>query len=332
MKNLVNNHFLEKTVPLELDGYRLDQILTQLFPEYSRTYLQQQIKNQRIQVDSQWIDRPRQKLVVNQCIRFYPIFDKVIHEQWVAEPLKLNVVYEDEALLVINKPAGLVVHPAAGHPNHTLVNALLHHFPNLDKLPRAGIIHRLDKDTSGLLVVPKTWAAHTTLIKQLTTRQMSRCYQAIVQGLVITGGEINQPIGRHPIFRQKQAVNTIHGKPAITHYHVLERFRSHTLLKVRLETGRTHQIRVHMTHIGHPILGDPLYGRSFKKSVIKLTKQSSSNQLTNAIQQFSRQALHAYQLGLDHPLTHQYCQWEVPLPDDMKTLLQYFRENEVNNT
>jgi len=218
-----------------------------------------------------------------------------------AEAIDLDIVYEDDALLVINKPAGLVVHPGSGNWSGTLLNALLHHAPQLQGVPRAGIVHRLDKETSGLLVVAKTLEAQTDLVRQLQARTVKRHYLALVEGNVEQAGKVEAPIGRHPTTRTKMAVVS-RGKPAVTHYSVLQRFARHTLIECRLETGRTHQIRVHMQSIGHPLVGDPTYG-------------------SKRVHAFKRQALHAARLGLIHPVTHAAMEWEAPLPEDMHALL-----------
>jgi 23S rRNA pseudouridine1911/1915/1917 synthase len=213
-----------------------------------------------------------------------------------------------------------VVHPAVGNPRGTLLNALLYHLPGLSRLPRGGIVHRLDKQTSGLLVVAKTLQAQTALVNQLQARSVKREYRAVVQGLIGTGGSVNQPIGRHPVQRTRMAVTTV-GRPAITHYRVLRRFRGHTYLQVNLETGRTHQIRVHMAYLRHPLLGDPVYGGRPKFPA------NCSSALREAIRGFQRQALHAARLELIHPLRHEVLAWEAPLPEDMQQLLQVLEED-----
>lgn len=238
----------------------------------------------------------------------------------VAQPIALEIVFEDEQLLVVDKPAGLVVHPAAGNRDGTLQNALLHHLPQLESVPRTGIVHRLDKDTSGLLVVAKTLLAHKSLVDQLQRRSLYREYRALVQGILVAGGTIDAPIGRDPLRRTKMAVVS-GGRPAITHYRVQERFDTHTLLIVRLQTGRTHQIRVHMVHIRHPLVGDRTYGGRPR------SPRSTDARLVEALQEFPRQALHATALGCDHPLTGAAMYWETPLPGDMHTLLSLLREH-----
>jgi 23S rRNA pseudouridine1911/1915/1917 synthase len=242
------------------------------------------------------------------------------------ESIQLPVVYEDEHLMVINKPAGLVVHPAAGNWQGTLLNALLHHAPSLGELPRAGIVHRLDKDTSGLLVVAKTMAAQTSLVRQLQARTVKREYRAIVWGEVWHNGTLETEIGRHPHARTRMAVTRTGGKPAITHYEVLERFAVHTYLRCRLETGRTHQIRVHMQHMGAPLVGDPVYGL---RGI--LPNQAITPTLREALKQFKRQALHATRLGLIHPASGETLEWQAELPDDMKALLEAMRFEEATS-
>ena len=236
------------------------------------------------------------------------------------EAIPLAVVYEDDELIVIDKPAGLVVHPAAGHQDGTLLNALLYHVPDIANVPRAGIVHRLDKDTTGLMVVAKTLEAHTKLVAQLQARSVSRIYEAIVIGVITSGGTIDAPIGRHGVQRQKMAVVDA-GKVAVSHYRVLERFRAHTHTRVKLETGRTHQIRVHMSHIGYPLVGDPVYGGRFRIPPV------ASQTLVQTLREFPRQALHARFLELDHPATGVRMKWESPLPEDFLWLLSLLRQD-----
>src|SRR5690606_1818324 len=240
--------------------------------------------------------------------------------EWIAQDIELNIVYEDEHLLVIDKPAGLVVHPAAGHADGTLLNALLHHVPDIVNVPRAGIVHRLDKDTTGLMVVAKTLQAQTNLVEQLQKRTVSRIYECISIGVITAGGTIDAPIGRSSSQRQRMAV-TDGGKPAITHYRVLERYRSHTHVRVKLETGRTHQIRVHMSHVGYPLVGDPVYAGRFR------IPPAASPSLVQSLKEFPRQALHARFLELDHPATGKRMKWESPLPDDLVWLLTLLRQD-----
>jgi 23S rRNA pseudouridine1911/1915/1917 synthase len=233
---------------------------------------------------------------------------------WVAEDIPLNIVYEDGHVIVVNKLAGLVVHPAAGNRDGTMLNALLHHCHQLESVPRAGIVHRLDKNTTGLRAVAKTLQAHTHLVEQLQARTVKREYEAVVIGVMIAGGSVDQPIGRHSKQRTKMAVIS-DGKQARTHYSVLKRFEGHTHVRLRLETGRTHQIRVHMAHIRYPIVGDDVYGGRFR------IHKGASEQLREVIQGFGRQSLHARELGLIHPATGEFVSWTTELPDDMQALL-----------
>ena len=305
------------TIPENLAGLRLDQALSKLLPDHSRTQIQEWIKKEELTLDGQIAKNKAiviggEIIVINGSIKQQP--------QWEAQAIELNIIYEDEAILIINKPVGMVVHPAAGNFKSTLLNALLHHAPELQKLPRAGIVHRLDKDTSGLLVIAKTPAALVNLTAQLKARTVSRIYQAIVNGMFTGGGKIEAPIGRHPIQRKRMAV-TDTGKPAITHYRIMEKYRGHTRLKVQLETGRTHQIRVHMAHIQHAILGDPTYGGR-----LQLPK-GATLPLVTMLRQFKHQALHAFELGIIHPVTQEPMTWRAPLPADFKELIQCLRED-----
>lgn len=321
MKNTAQTINLQTTIPNEAKGKRLDLVLAELFSDYSRAKLQQWIRAKQLLVDGQ-VKRPRDVVRGGEIITLNTTLD--YQEYWEAQAIQLNIVYEDEALLVINKPIGLVVHPAAGNPDKTLVNALLYHAPELAHLPRAGIVHRLDKDTSGLLVVAKTLVAHTHLIKQLQTHSVKREYAAITNGVLISGGTIDAPISRHSTNRKKMAV-VENGKFAITHYRVIERFRAHSFIKVRLETGRTHQIRVHMAHIAHPLVGDSTYGGR-----LQLPK-NSSDELITILRNFKHQALHAKRLGLIHPITHEYQEWQTALPKDMQALLAALRKDADEN-
>jgi len=238
-----------------------------------------------------------------------------------AEPIPLNIVYEDDAVLIINKDAGSVVHPAAGNRSGTILNGLLHLIPDLKTIPRAGIVHRLDKDTTGIMVVAKTSGSYASLVNQLTQRTIKREYEAVVVGVLTGGGVVNAPIGRHPVHRKKQAVNEV-GKEAITHYRIISRYRSHTHVQLNLETGRTHQIRVHMAHINHRLVGDPLYGGRLQMPV------ASSPGLTNILQNFKRQALHAKSLTFMHPETGRQVSWEVETTNDMRELLVALRSDD----
>ncbi|KES20597.1 MULTISPECIES: 23S rRNA pseudouridine(1911/1915/1917) synthase RluD [Pseudomonas] len=308
---------LAAEVPFDLGGQRLDQVAAQLFPEHSRSRLAGWIKDGRLTVDGAVL---RPKDVVHAGSRLALEVQLEAQGEWKAQDIELDIVYEDEHILVIDKPAGLVVHPAAGHQDGTLLNALLHHVPHLANVPRAGIVHRLDKDTTGLMVVAKTLEAHTNLVAQLQARSVSRIYEAIVVGVIVAGGKIDAPISRHGVMRQKMAVVPT-GKQAISHYRVLERFRSHTHTRVKLETGRTHQIRVHMSHIGFPLVGDPVYGGRFR------IPPGASPTLVESLRDFPRQALHARFLELDHPATGERMKWESPLPDDFTWLLSLLRQD-----
>lgn len=308
---------LSAEVPSELGGQRLDQIAAQLFADYSRSRLSSWIKDGKLTVDGA-ILRPRDTVFSGALLNLAT--EQESQGDWVAENIELDIVYEDDALLVINKPAGLVVHPAAGHQEGTLLNALLYHAPSLENVPRAGIVHRLDKDTTGLMVVAKTLEAQTKLVEQLQERSVSRIYEAIVSGVVTAGGTIDAPINRHGVQRQKMAV-VVGGKNAVTHYRVLERFRAYTHVRVQLETGRTHQIRVHMTHINFPLLGDPVYGGRFR------IPPATNPTLIQSLREFPRQALHARFLELDHPVTGKRMRWESPLPEDMVWMLTLLRQD-----
>ncbi len=309
---------LASSVPDDMTGLRLDQALSRLFPEFSRARLQTWIANDLVKVDGAQ-RRQRDRVRGGEHIEVDVVLE--VDVRVTAEDIPLAIVYEDEALLVVDKPIGLVVHPGAGNRQGTMLNALLHHAPELATVPRAGIIHRIDKDTSGLLVVAKTLQAHTALTDQLQQRLFQRVYQTVVWGVLIAGGHVDAPIGRHPQQRTRMAV-THGGREAITHYRVLERFRGHSLLTVRLETGRTHQIRVHMAHINHPIVGDPVYGGRLR------IPKGATAPLREMLAGFRRQALHAAELGLTHPLSGQEMSWQSPLPDDMQSLLACLREDQ----
>jgi 23S rRNA pseudouridine1911/1915/1917 synthase len=298
----------EITVPPDCAGLRLDAALARLLPEHSRSRLQSWLKEELILLDGQPADAKRKVWGGEQlsiAVPPTPTFDNA------AEDIPLRIAYEDEALIVIDKPAGLVVHPGNGNTSGTLMNALLHHAPELAGVPRAGIVHRLDKETSGLLVVARTLTAQTDLVRQLQARTVKRHYLALVHGKVGAGGTVDAPMGRHPVQRIKMAIVKSGGKEARTHYEVRERFGNCSLVECRLETGRTHQIRVHMTSIGHPLVGDPVYGKS---------KCGDAT-----LDAFPRQALHAWQLALIHPDSRKEMHWESPLPADFATLLETLR-------
>jgi len=305
----------DAAIPDEWAGERVDQALAKLFPDYSRSRLQTWLKDGQILVNGE-IKRAKDKVLGGEQVHLEVVLAS--ENSWQAENIPLNIVYEDEQLLVINKPAGMVVHPAAGNFNGTMLNALLHYAPELEAVPRAGIVHRLDKDTSGVLVVARTLTAQKLLVEQLQQRTFLREYDAIIRGSVTAGSTINQPIGRHPINRKRMAVNE-KGKPAITHYRVSERYRLHTKLTVKLETGRTHQIRVHMAYINHPLLGDPVYGGRFK------IPAASDEAFVESLKGFRRQALHARHLGLIHPATNEFIDWEVEVPQDMLDIQDVLR-------
>lgn len=308
---------LEAQVPAEMFGMRLDQAVAQLFPDYSRSRLQGWIKEGTLTVDGKVI-RPRDKLNGGERIEVKTELQRIEHH--AGEPIPLEIIYEDDSIMVINKPAGLVVHPAAGHDSGTLMNALLHHCPDIAQVPRAGIVHRLDKDTTGLMVVAKTIAAQTDIVAQLQERSMGREYEAVVNGVMTGGGCVDEPMGRHSKNRQKMAVVGV-GKEAITHYRVLEKFRAHTHIRLKLETGRTHQIRVHMAHINYPLIGDPLYGGRFRMP------KGASGAMQRVLKGFRRQALHAKKLELYHPESGELMSWEIDLPEDMQQLLAVLKKD-----
>ena len=309
---------LEAKVPLESAGGRLDQVAAELFASYSRSRLQQWIKAGDLLVDGKNY-RPKDKLLggENLSINVVPEAEGA----WEPEPISLDIAYEDDHILVINKPAGLVVHPAVGNYTGTLLNGLIHHVPSNESIPRAGIVHRLDKDTTGLMVVAKSLEAHNALIQQLQARTVHREYQAITQGVMTGGGTVDQAMGRHPQVRTKMAVVDHGGKDAITHYRVIERFPNHTHIRVKLETGRTHQIRVHMAHIGYSLVGDMVYGGR-----LKLPKGAIA-ELHNMLRNFKRQALHAGKLGLIHPASEEYMEWQVSPPEDFNLLLEILKKD-----
>ena len=300
-------------VPGECAGMRLDQVLAKLLPEYSRSRLQEWIAQGLVTLEGTAASS-KQKMWGGESISVLPQ-QHPSEQPYQAEDIALDIVYEDDSMLVVNKPVGLVVHPGSGNWQGTLLNALLHHAPQLAQVPRAGIVHRLDKDTSGLLVVAKTLTAQTALVRQLQARSVRREYLALAHGEVAHGGTVDAPIGRHPTQRTKMAVLD-KGKPAVTHYQVEERFPGCTLLRCKLETGRTHQIRVHLASLGHPLVGDSTYLKG---------PQKCPPQLRGILSVFPRQALHAERLGLEHPVTGEWLEWQSPLPDDMQRLLQQIR-------
>jgi len=293
-------------------GLRLDQALAELCSEYSRSRLKNWLNSGHILIDGE-SKRPRDKVIGGELIAINPVADTSLDIK--AEAIKLDIIYEDASILVVNKPAGLVVHPAAGNWDGTLQNALLHHDADLEGLPRAGLVHRIDKETSGLLMVAKNLTAHKTLVDQLQAREFEREYLTVVRGYMTAGGTIDEPLARHPTDRKKYAVK-MGGKEAMTHYRVAKRFAKHTLLKVKLETGRTHQIRVHMSHINHPIIGDQVYGGRYKPIA------GASELLSETLRGFKRQALHAARLGVVHPETGENISWECDMPADMRHLVE----------
>lgn len=293
-------------------GQRLDKALAELCGDHSRSTIQTWIKQGMVVVDD---ETPRQKDKVYGGEEIDVAVPEIRQGEWQAQAMELDIVHEDEAMLVINKPAGLVVHPGAGNPDQTLLNGLLHYLPESRALARAGIVHRLDKDTSGLMVVAKTETARLGLSAQLVDHSLHREYLALVNGRVISGGTVDEPIARDKGDRRKMAVNMM-GKEAVSHYRVDQRFRNHTLLRVQLETGRTHQIRVHMTHLGFSLVGDPVYGR-------RLAIAGDCDPALEAqLRIFKRQALHATRIEYQHPISGQQQSWERALPTDMQALVE----------
>ena len=309
----------EADVPLDAAGRRFDQALAEMFPDYSRSRLSGWIKSGAVTLDGAQAP-PRQLLRGGEQVRLQVELEAEVTSE--PEAIAIEIVHEDEHLLVLNKPAGLVVHPGAGNPAGTLLNALLHHDPKLAELPRGGIVHRLDKDTSGLMVVAKTLPTCTALVDLLSRHEVERQYEAVVLGTMVSGGTVDAPIGRHMGDRLRQSVRDEEdGKHAVTHYRLRERFRAHSLLQCQLETGRTHQIRVHMAYINHPLLGDPLYGGG-----LKLPK-GASPELIAVLRGFRRQALHAERLSFVHPAHHELIQFEAGRPADLESLISALRSD-----
>ncbi|MCE8012347.1 23S rRNA pseudouridine(1911/1915/1917) synthase RluD [Halomonas daqingensis] len=307
----------QQRVPISLAGSRLDQAAAELFADHSRERLKGWIKEGALTVDGR-PGKPKDKMAGGEWLELVATLEE--ETRFEAEDIPLDIVHEDDEVLIIDKPAGLVVHPAAGNPDGTLLNALLHHCPSLAAVPRAGIVHRLDKDTTGLMVVAKTLAAQTALVEQLQARTMSREYDAVCVGVMTSGGTVDAPIGRHPKDRKRQAVHPS-GKPAVTHYRVVERFRTHTHVRCRLETGRTHQIRVHLAHRRFPLVGDPVYGGRLKLPA------GASEELKTLLREFPRQALHARKLAFLHPASGEAVEFRAPLPDDLLLLIDYLRDD-----
>ena len=311
---------LSATVQPQQMGQRLDQTLAELFPDYSRSRLKTWIEEDLVLVNGVVQNVPRTKVYGDEHIEItVEIEDETRFEP---ENIPLNIVYEDEDILVINKPKDLVVHPGAGNPKGTVLNALLYHYPPIAEVPRAGIVHRLDKDTTGLMVVAKTIPAQTQLVRDLQKRKITREYEAVACGIMTKGGTVDEPMARHPTKRTHMAVHPM-GKPAVTHYRIMERFRDYTRLRLRLETGRTHQIRVHMAHIAHPLLGDQTYGGRPRPP------KNASEELMEVLRNFKRQALHAVMLRLQHPISGEMMEWYAPLPDDFVELVTALKADYV---
>ena len=304
-------------IPDEYRGKRLDAVLTALLPDHSRSAIQKWIDQGRVALENGAASK-KLKVAGGEQVTITPPEPECLEDR--PEPIDLDILFEDAHLLVINKPAGLVVHPGAGNAGGTLLNALLYHDAALAELPRAGIVHRLDKLTSGLLVVAKSELARQSLTEQLKTRSLKRQYVAVVNGSMVAGGTVDEPIGRHRNDRKRMVVRGS-GRPSVTHYRVREHFRAHTALDVHLETGRTHQIRVHMTYIDHPLVGDPVYGKRLR------IPPGASDELTGVLRGFRRQALHAHKLGLEHPATGEHLSWKAPLPEDLRELNRVLRED-----
>lgn len=308
----------EAVAPASLVGMRLDQAAAKVFPEYSRARLQQWIRKGELTVNG---DAAKTTLKIGGGESLRIDAEPEVEANAIAQEIPLDVIHSDEDIIVLNKPAGLVVHPGAGNREGTLLNALLFHFPELTALPRAGIVHRLDKDTTGVMVVARSMRAHTSLVEQLQERQMSRVYRALTLGELISGGTVDAPIGRDPRHRKRMAVVS-GGKPAVTHFRVLERFRGLTYIEVSLETGRTHQIRVHLSNLGFSLLGDSVYGKRLPRGR-RMTNLTEG--LQSELREFGRQALHAWRLSLVHPADQAKRTYEAPLPEDFARLLDSLR-------
>ncbi|EKO3805694.1 23S rRNA pseudouridine(1911/1915/1917) synthase RluD [Vibrio harveyi] len=309
---------LTNTVKDSQLGQRLDQAIAELFADFSRSRLKEWLLDGKVQVNGEVVTKPRTKVMGGEEITLQAELED--EERWEAQEIPLDIVYEDEDIIVINKPRDFVVHPGAGTPDGTVLNALLHHYPDIAEVPRAGIVHRLDKDTTGLMVVAKTVPAQTRLVRALQKRNITREYEAIAIGRMTAGGKVDQPIGRHSTKRTLMAVAPL-GKPAVTHYRVAEHFREHTRIRLRLETGRTHQIRVHMSYLQHPLLGDTAYGGRAR------IPTGASEELTAMIRGFDRQALHAVMLRFEHPITGEELEFHAPVPDDMVEMTEALRKD-----
>lgn len=304
-------------VTLEQAGWRFDRAAAALFPEYSRSRLQSWITDENLLLNGE-VAPTREIVDMGDLLSIDVEVEAETTDQ--AEAMDLDIVFEDDHLLVVNKPAGLVVHPGAGNTSGTLVNGLLHHAPQTAQLPRAGLVHRIDKDTTGLLVVAKTIESHTVLVEALQNREITREYEAIVRGVFVSGGTIDEPISRDPRDRTKMKI-TPGGRESLTRYRILERFRDHSRLRLKLETGRTHQIRVHMAWIRHPLVGDPVYGGRMA------LPKGLGEHARDEMRKFRRQALHARKLGLIHPVTGESLTWQVPPPEDMQQLIMALRQD-----
>lgn len=309
---------LTNTVKDSQLGQRLDQAIAELFADFSRSRLKEWLLDGKVQVNGEVVTKPRTKVMGGEEITLQAELED--EERWEAQDIPLDIVFEDDDIIVINKPRDFVVHPGAGTPDGTVLNALLHHYPDIAEVPRAGIVHRLDKDTTGLMVVAKTVPAQTRLVRALQKRNITREYEAIAIGRMTAGGKVDQPIGRHSTKRTLMAVAPM-GKPAVTHYRVAERFREHTRIRLRLETGRTHQIRVHMSYLQHPLLGDIAYGGRAR------IPTGASEELTAMIRGFDRQALHAVMLRFEHPITGEVLEFYAPVPDDMVAMTEALRQD-----
>jgi 23S rRNA pseudouridine1911/1915/1917 synthase len=308
------------SIPDDFAGLRLDQALARMFPQYSRSRLKEWLLAGAIVVEG-GPKRPRDAVSGGETVSLQPVAEVSVRAE--PEPIALDIVHEDDDLLVVNKPAGLVVHPGAGNPAGTLMNGLLHRVPMLEEIPRAGIIHRLDKDTSGLLLVAKSLIAHTALVRLLAEREISRHYLAICNGVLTGGGTIDEPISRHPVDRKRMSVQQ-NGKPAVTHYTVKERFAAFTYVNVKLETGRTHQIRVHFAHRRHALVGDQVYGGR-----LALPK-GASDEVIQVLRHFKRQALHATRLAFEHPSSGEQIDFEVSPPKDFEMLVDILQRDVAN--